>query len=276
LDRASYHDACNDLTVAIGSVRAFLDGKLAASRGNLYDVLQSLEHLDALMVQAQVARPPLRSQCEDGKSQHVAMMSHEFRTLIAAIAGAVELLDRGTLDERQRLHVETISESAEALLGLINRIGDFSQTAVGAGEVVEPIVIAGATRLQLTGVAVLVAEDNTTLQRLLKLQFNELGVQADFASDGQKAIDAVARGSYSMIFMDCQMPNIDGLTAARTIRAQEFTGGTHLPIVAMTANAFDETRAACIEAGMDGYLAKPVRLADLRGALERWSPGALP
>jgi two-component system sensor histidine kinase/response regulator len=69
---------------------------------------------------------------------------------------------------------------------------------------------------------------------------------------------------------------LDGLAATRTIRAHELLHGTHVPIVAMTANAFAEDRAACLEAGMYGYLAKPVRLADLRGALEHWSPNMGP
>jgi two-component system, sensor histidine kinase and response regulator len=700
MNRVSYHDACNDLAVAIGSVRAFLDGKLEASRDNLDDVLQSLEHVDTLMAQAQAARPslpvhpesmlqaivegspyakvlvdaagrivfvnaqtealfgyareellggaiellvpqrfrrghpPLRlaftaapsaramgagrdlyGRRKDGtevpieiglnpivtdsgtftlaaitditerrraeelrlehlgmqehaaqveelnrqlqsasqfKSQFVATMSHELRTPLTVIVGAAEFLDRGHLDERQRLHVEAIAESAEALLGLINSILDFSKieagklelnpvnflvetaldgaaevsaqlargkgltlhtfvdpnipslygdsdrlrqvllnllgnavkftehgrvvarasatelgehvtvrfevqdtgpgidadvrarlfepfiqadasttrryggtglglsisrrlvelmggeigiasvpgtgacfwftarfaratrpligarTLLGAaglivtsddtfadivesymlswgmrsyrarnagdfgerrgvhegttwfiiadadqiggpelelavasargstpthvidvgsdhpirkplrqstlfdaiarvfGDVREPVIVVAAPRSQPTSGTILIVEDNASLQRLLKLQFDDLGVHVDFASDGLEAIDAVTHGSYVMIFMDCQMPNMDGLTAARTIRALELASGTHLPIVAMTANAFAEDRAACIEAGMDGYLAKPVRLADLRGALERWSPGAQP
>jgi two-component system sensor histidine kinase/response regulator len=138
------------------------------------------------------------------------------------------------------------------------------------GDVREPAVTVTSPRSRPASATILVVEDNARLQRLLKLQFDDLGVRVDFASDGLQAIEAVARGSYAMVFMDCQMPNMDGLTATRTIRAQELRGGTHMPIVAMTANAFAEDRAACIEAGMDDYLAKPVRLTDLRGALQRW------
>lgn len=118
---------------------------------------------------------------------------------------------------------------------------------------------------------VLVAEDNVRLQRLLKLQFDELGIPVEFASDGREAVEAVRRGAYSMVFMDCQMPDVDGLTASKMIRQEELGTERHIPITAMTANAFAEDRAACSAAGMDDYLAKPVKLADLRAAIERWA-----
>jgi PAS domain S-box-containing protein len=121
---------------------------------------------------------------------------------------------------------------------------------------------------------VLVAEDNARLQRLLKLQFDELGVDVRFVSDGLQAVAAVRNGPFAMVFMDCQMPNLDGLAATRAIRDEEGRSGGHVPIAAMTANAFAEDRAAALAAGMDDYLAKPVKLADLRATIERWcKPG---
>ncbi|MGP6156820.1 MAG: response regulator, partial [Vulcanimicrobiaceae bacterium] len=79
------------------------------------------------------------------------------------------------------------------------------------------------------------------------------------------------RERFSLVFMDCQLPELDGLLATRLIRDEEKHRGGHVPIVAMTANAFPEDREACIQAGMDDYLAKPVRRAQLRDAIERWS-----
>ena len=120
---------------------------------------------------------------------------------------------------------------------------------------------------------VLVAEDNDRLRRLLKLQFDDLGVPVTFVSDGREAVEAARRERYAMVFMDCQMPNMDGLAATRAIRADELrTGAARVPITAMTANAFAEDRVACLDAGMDDYLSKPVKLSDLRGMLERWVP----
>ena len=119
---------------------------------------------------------------------------------------------------------------------------------------------------------VLVAEDNTRLQSLLKLQFDELGIPVTFVPDGRAAVEAVRNGNFAMVFMDCQMPDMDGLAATRAIRLAESETGKHIPITAMTANAFAEDKAACLAAGMDDYLSKPVRLDNLRAAIERWTP----
>jgi CheY-like chemotaxis protein len=119
--------------------------------------------------------------------------------------------------------------------------------------------------------SVLVAEDDARLQRLLQLQFEELGVPVTFVADGKAAIEAVQSHDFAMVLMDCQMPELDGLAATKAIRHAERSTSKHIAIAAMTANAFAEDRAACIAAGMDDYLAKPVRLADLRAIIERWS-----
>ncbi len=119
--------------------------------------------------------------------------------------------------------------------------------------------------------SVLVAEDDARLQRLLKLQFEELGVPVTFVPDGKSAVEAVATHDYAMVLMDCQMPELDGLAATKAIRRAERLTSKHVAIAAMTANAFAEDREACIAAGMDDYLPKPVRLADLRAIIQRWS-----
>ena len=117
---------------------------------------------------------------------------------------------------------------------------------------------------------VLVVEDNASLQEILVHQFGELGIPVKIVSDGAEAVDAVARESFALIFMDCHMPTMDGFTATRAIRAAEAVSGVRVPIVAMTANAFKEDREACLDAGMDDYLSKPVRMNDLRTMTERW------
>ena len=142
--------------------------------------------------------------------------------------------------------------------------------AVALPEVPSSSTPAAVTAPPLSG-PVLIAEDNARLQRLLKLQFDELGVPVTFVSDGLQAVEALRTTRYSLVFMDCQMPNMDGLTATKVIREQERGGGVHVPIAAMTANAFAEDRVACAAAGMDDYLAKPVRLSDLRAVIARWS-----
>lgn len=108
----------------------------------------------------------------------------------------------------------------------------------------------------------LLAEDNPVNQKVAQLLLTNLGHRVDTVSNGAEAIDAVRRAAYDVILLDIQMPEVDGLQATRVIRAELAT--THQPpIVAMTANAEPEDRAACRAAGMNDYLTEPVRLAAL-------------
>ena len=128
------------------------------------------------------------------------------------------------------------------------------------------------TQQRTSDVLVLVAEDNAINQRLALAQLRKLGYKADVVANGHDAVEAVTSGIYSLVLMDCQMPEMDGFTATRAIRALEEHTDHHVPIVAMTANAMDGDREACIAAGMDDYLSKPVRIDDLGRMLERWLP----
>ena len=119
----------------------------------------------------------------------------------------------------------------------------------------------------------LVAEDNPVNRRLALRQLEKLGYRAHAVEDGRGRVDAVAGGRYDLVLMDCQMPEMDGFEATRAIRRSEAADGRHVPIVAMTANALEGDREACLAAGMDAYLAKPVQLAALRGVVEQFTNG---
>jgi PAS domain S-box-containing protein len=114
---------------------------------------------------------------------------------------------------------------------------------------------------------VLLAEDNLVNQRVAALQLKKLGHQIDTASNGIEVLNALQSKSYDVIIMDCQMPEMDGYEAARQIR--EGSIANRIPIIALTANAMQGDREKCIEAGMDDYLSKPMRLPDLQDALRR-------
>jgi signal transduction histidine kinase len=118
---------------------------------------------------------------------------------------------------------------------------------------------------------VLVAEDNPVNQRVTVRLLEHLGIQADVASDGNDVIQSLARQSYALVLMDCQMPEVDGFEATARIRAGE-TADCRIPIIAMTASAMRGDRERCLAAGMDDYLSKPVRIDDLRRVIERWLP----
>jgi CheY-like chemotaxis protein len=98
------------------------------------------------------------------------------------------------------------------------------------------------------------------------------GYQVDVASNGREALEALQRGPYAMVLMDVHMPEMDGYEATARIREEEAHSGRHTPIVAMTANALKGDRERAIGAGMDDYLSKPIRLADLEEMLRKWSP----
>jgi CheY-like chemotaxis protein len=118
---------------------------------------------------------------------------------------------------------------------------------------------------------VLVAEDNTFNQKLAVWLLEKLGYRADVAANGQEAVAAVGRIAYTAVFMDCQMPEMDGFEATRLIRQQETGAGKRrTPIIAMTANAVQGDRERCLAVGMDDYLTKPITPEALSGALGRW------
>jgi CheY-like chemotaxis protein len=119
---------------------------------------------------------------------------------------------------------------------------------------------------------VLIAEDNPINQRVASLQVTSLGFETDVVANGEEALEALARMAYSLVLMDCQMPLMDGIAATRELRRRE-AEGAHTPVIALTANAFASDREACLAAGMDAFLSKPVNLGELAEVLDRWSAG---
>ena len=116
---------------------------------------------------------------------------------------------------------------------------------------------------------VLVAEDNAVNRLVARKLLEKLGCTVDVACDGADAVQMASHGDYDLVFMDCFMPNMDGYTATAELRRCR-QSGPHLPIIALTANAMAEDRVACLAAGMDDYVSKPIQLETLRAVLRRW------
>ena len=121
---------------------------------------------------------------------------------------------------------------------------------------------------------ILLAEDNAVNQKLALRLLSQMGYRADVAANGLEAIQAVERQTYDVVLMDVQMPEVDGLEATRQICARSLasdagTTAKRPRIIAMTANAMQGDREICFKAGMDDYVSKPIRIAELADALER-------
>ena len=121
---------------------------------------------------------------------------------------------------------------------------------------------------------ILLVEDNEVNRRVAVAVLRKLGPDVHAVVDGEEAIACVDAVDYDLILMDMHMPKMDGLEAARVIRAREAGGDRRVPIVAMTANVVAEARTACLDAGMDDFLPKPFLRTQLVHALSRWLPGA--
>jgi CheY-like chemotaxis protein/HPt (histidine-containing phosphotransfer) domain-containing protein len=141
-------------------------------------------------------------------------------------------------------------------------------TAGAVEEEVEPVTDGKRTRSALR---ILLAEDNAMNQKVALRLLEQLGYRADVASNGREAIEALERQPYDVVLMDVQMPELDGLDATRQI-CERWPEGTRPHIVAMTANALPEDREACFAAGMNDYVAKPIRAEELVAALKRAKP----
>ncbi len=121
---------------------------------------------------------------------------------------------------------------------------------------------------------ILLAEDNVVNQKVALLMLGELGYRADLAGNGLEVLEALHRQPYDVIFMDVQMPEMDGLTAAEHICLQ-WNPHSRPYIVAMTANAMQGDRERCLKSGMDNYISKPIRLKELSRALNEYQPGSV-
>jgi len=123
------------------------------------------------------------------------------------------------------------------------------------------------------GARILVVEDNPLNQKLALRMLEKLGCHADLAGNGRDAVSLVEKGGYDLVFMDCQMPEMDGYEASAIIRRREKESGGHLPIIAMTAHTLTGDRDKCMEAGMDDYISKPIRKEDILHVIGKWMPG---
>jgi CheY-like chemotaxis protein len=202
-------------------------------------------------------------------AEHIERLFRPFSQLDASVArrfggtGLGLAISRGLAE----MMGGTITVESDDGRGSIFHVDWIVQPLPGAPTPAEtPVAAASGTPTGTLGnTRVLVAEDNPVNQLVVMHMLRRLGVTADLAEDGEAAVTAVQRTPYDVVLMDVQMPNMDGLTATRRIRATDMAQPR---IIAMTANAMPGDREVCLEAGMDDYLSKPINVDSLRAALE--------
>jgi PAS domain S-box-containing protein len=174
-----------------------------------------------------------------------------------------------------RLPTPSLTEEFSAQLSKPFRASQLYNTlvrSIGADVAVEvPTGLETADAATAAPLRILLAEDNRVNQKVALSLLKRLGYGADVASNGLEALDALERQPYDVVLMDVQMPELDGLNASRQIN-ERWPADTRPRIIAMTANAMQEDREACLAAGMDDYVAKPIRPEELAAALSRVRP----
>ncbi len=152
------------------------------------------------------------------------------------------------------------------LLEAIKKGLGFSEQKLAAANETEKAVTPTAEGIKK--LRILLAEDNKVNQKVASTMLTKRGHLVTIAENGKQALDILSRELFDLVLMDIQMPEMDGYEATRVIRQQEKTAGAHIPIIAMTAHALKGDREKCIEAGMDDYIAKPIKMEELFKVVE--------
>ena len=247
---------------------------LCARWGMRVDEADSGEVALRMVAVARAAGDPYRVICLDQKMPHMSgsevarRLGEESSTppivMITATDGRDETVSAGSSVAKFRL----IKPLREAVL-----FQTMQRLLGGDGGATRPLgkqpEVSLAALPKFASRRVLVVEDNVVNQKVAVALLRKMGCLVDVAANGREGCDLAALLPYEMILMDCQMPEMDGCEATREIRARE-GDARHTPIIALTAGAMSDDRERCLEAGMDGYISKPVRQDQLREAVEQW------
>jgi CheY-like chemotaxis protein len=155
-------------------------------------------------------------------------------------------------------------ELLSAILAAFGRMGSPQEPA--------PLITRHSLREAGMALRLLLAEDNPVNQKVAERLLSKMGHDVRVVSNGREAVGALGEMSFHLVFMDIQMPDMDGFEATAAIRSGERKTGGHVPIVAMTAHALKGDRERCLEAGMDGYVSKPLNAEDLRKVILEMMP----
>lgn len=212
--------------------------------------------------------------------QLLVKLNHEIRTPLNGVTGLTSMLQETSLSEEQREYVESIRSCSVNMMKALNHtfqsagIANNKETDKKPGaEQKEERLLAPSVKLSAEfathyPLRILVAEDDQMNQQLAVMILKRLGYTADIAPNGKEVLEMVSEKKYDLILMDIQMPEMDGMEATRMIR---LCLNSQPIIIAMTANAMDGDKEACLAAGMEDYISKPVNINELVEKLEKWA-----
>jgi len=275
-------DSREDLTQQLRAWRAQADG--AASTAAAYECILSAAHAgrpyDAALLDMELTHTSGLALAASIKADAAARATH--LVLLSPEAQAADPVQRRAAGVAYQLVKPARAADLYACLaGCAARLHapavPAPATAVPSPAVARarPVPDAPAPRARIR--RVLLAEDNPVNVEVAKAMLESLGIEATCARNGQEALDAVRRGAFDAVLMDCQMPVMDGFAATSAIRRHERESGRArtLPVIAITANALQGDREACLAAGMDDYLSKPFTQQQLAAVIGRWVGAAM-
>lgn len=186
-------------------------------------------------------------------------ISHDIRTPMNGIIGLTDLLSKTTLDTRQRQYTQSLKQSSENLLEVLNGVFDY----INGNKITFSNDTEISTKGKLAGLKILLAEDNKINQLLAHELIKEWGASLDIAEHGKHALELLDKNKYDLILMDIQMPEMSGIEATNIIRHRMAEPNRSIKIIALTANAMKCADEQYLSAGMNDVLFKPFKPMDL-------------
>jgi len=259
----------------------------AVNRRVLHEYVRSWGMRNGDFAQGGEALEIMRRARQAGDPYHIALLDYAMPDMDGETLGRAIKADP-VLNNTVLLLLTSMGQEGDAPRFRGAGFAGYLVKPVRSSHLLEAIIAAWSTRQKLAAVSearrcavsrtapsadsaarALVVDDNVVNQKAARLILGRLGCHVDVAGNGRGAVERVRTGSYDLVFMDCEMPEMDGYEATRCIRSLEGLG-KHLPIIAMTAKALQGERERCLAAGMDDYIAKPVRFEDFQDVLARW------
>jgi CheY-like chemotaxis protein len=271
--------------ISADKVEAAAESVLAGAEGyilksDLEGVLRTLARI--LPSSSGTAGKPAQAP-DPSQGLHLADLDQQIRIPLNGVMSTAGLLAETVLDEKQLRYVRIIQTSSQSVLRILNDIRESSgieeEKAAMEGRPIEPPETSAeplpdASRKQYP-LRILVAEDNEIGQMVICSLLENLGQRAKVVTHGKAAVEAYRKSTYDLIFMDCHMPEMNGYEAVARIRDLERENGKRRALIfAMTADVLSGTREKCVEAGMDGYLSKPILLESLEDIIGKARAGA--